>query len=185
MAADVVFITALYRNPESETSLGGRGSVRETDGYGTMSGHVGKMSLIVPEARIPESENASAKKGIAMAENVSRRSFVGSVASVGAVASAGAFHALRAGGAASPAEDAIARWNRETEAVSPEVYGRYLLDGDTRGYAALENLEQGFGKVMREIGETTVTGDVPAVWSVYNMGYVVKTRSALFQGLRI
>lgn len=115
-----------------------------------------------------------------MAENVSRRSFVGSVASVGAVASAGAFHALRAAGSACPAEDAIARWNRETEAVSPEVYGRYLLDGDTRGYAALENLEQGFAKVMREIGETTVTGDVPAVWSVYNMGYVVKTRSTLF-----
>jgi len=33
---------------------------------------------------------------------------------------------------------------------------------------------------MREARETTVTGDAPAVWSVYNMGYVVKTRQSLF-----
>ena len=26
----------------------------------------------------------------------------------------------------------------------------------------------------------TVTGDVPAIWSVYNMGYIVKTRESLF-----
>ena len=74
----------------------------------------------------------------------------------------------------------ITKWNCETEAVSPQVYGQYLSDGDTRGFRALEALERAFEKVMREAKETTVAGDVPAVWSVYNMGYIVKTRESLF-----
>lgn len=74
----------------------------------------------------------------------------------------------------------IAEWDKATEAVSPKVYGQYLRDGDTRGLGALQSLELAFDKVLREAKETTVTGDAPAVWSVYNMGYVVKTRKALF-----
>ncbi|MCR5164252.1 MAG: hypothetical protein K6C40_09565 [Thermoguttaceae bacterium] len=77
-------------------------------------------------------------------------------------------------------EDAIAVWNRETELVAPQDYKAYLLDGNTRGFASLEKLEAAFEKVMREVKETVVTGDTPAVWSVYNMGYIVKTREALF-----
>ena len=74
----------------------------------------------------------------------------------------------------------IAKWNEATEAVSPQVYGRYLRDGDTRGFKSLEELERAFDKVLREVKETAVTGDVPAVWSGYNMGYIVKTRESLF-----
>ena len=74
----------------------------------------------------------------------------------------------------------ITKWNCETESVSPQVYGQYLSDGDTRGFRALDALERAFEKVMREAKETTVAGDVPAVWSVYNMGYIVKTRESLF-----
>lgn len=74
----------------------------------------------------------------------------------------------------------ITKWNCETEAVSPQVYGRYMLDGDTRGFRALDALERAFEKVMREANGTVVAGDVPAVWSVYNMGYIVKTRKSLF-----
>ena len=74
----------------------------------------------------------------------------------------------------------IAKWNDGTEAVSPQVYGQYLRDGDTRGFRALDALERAFEKVMREAKETTVAGDVPAVWSVYNMGYIVKTRESRF-----
>jgi L-ascorbate metabolism protein UlaG (beta-lactamase superfamily) len=106
-----------------------------------------------------------------MKNTLSRRRFVGTLAAAGAVRS-------WADRGRSP-EDAIARWNRETEAVSPAVYEQYLRDGETRGYAALENLEKGFEKVMAEVKGTTV-GAVPAVWSVYNMGYVVKTQSTLF-----
>lgn len=110
-----------------------------------------------------------------MSESVSRRTFIGAAASMGAV------HALGAAGeAVLPVEDDIARWHRETEEVSPAVYAKYFRDGDTRGYAALENLEAAFEKVMRGVKETEVTGDIPAIWSVYNMGYVIKTREALF-----
>ena len=74
----------------------------------------------------------------------------------------------------------ISEWNEATEAVSNQVYGQYLRDGKTRGLKALETLERAFDKVLREAKETVVTGDVPAVWSVYNMGYIVKTRQSLF-----
>ena len=77
-------------------------------------------------------------------------------------------------------EDAIAVWNRETELVAPKDYAAYLRDGNTRGFAALEKLEAAFEKVFREVKETVVTGAAPAVWSVYNMGYIVKTRESLF-----
>ena len=77
------------------------------------------------------------------------------------------------------AGDALDLWQQETDRVSAKTYGQYLKDGDTRGLASLEKLERGFEKILREIGETAV-GDVPAIWSVYNMGYVVKTREALF-----
>ena len=74
----------------------------------------------------------------------------------------------------------IAKWDEAAEAVSPQVYGQYMLDGDVRGFKVLEAAELVFKKVMREVCETVVTGDVPAIWSVYNMGYIVKTRKSLF-----
>ena len=80
----------------------------------------------------------------------------------------------------SPAvSDDIAVWHGETELVSPEVYRQYMTDGGTRGFASLEKLEAAFEKVMHEVKSTKVT-DIPAVWSLYNMGYVVKTRESLF-----
>ena len=74
----------------------------------------------------------------------------------------------------------ITKWDEAAEAVSPQVYGQYMLDGDVRGFKVLEAAELAFKKVMREVCETVVTGDVPAIWSVYNMGYIVKTRKSLF-----
>ena len=83
-------------------------------------------------------------------------------------------------GKSSPAQsDDIAVWHNETEQVSPEVYRQYMTDGGTRGFASLEKLEAAFEKVMHEVKNTKVS-DVPAVWSVYNMGYVIKTRESLF-----
>ena len=101
--------------------------------------------------------------------DITRKSFIGGAAAFGVAAAK-----------AERAEDLIGAWDRETELVSPETYRAYLRDGDTRGFAALEKLEAAFAKVMREVKETAVSGDAPAVWSVYNMGYVVKTRNALF-----
>ena len=73
----------------------------------------------------------------------------------------------------------IDRWQRETDLVTPAIFKAYFADGDTRGLKTLEKLEDAFAKTFGELQETQV-GDVPAVWSVYNMGYVVKTREALF-----
>ena len=67
----------------------------------------------------------------------------------------------------------ITKWDEATEAVSPKNYCAYLRDGDTRGYKALMANALAFEKVMREVKATVVTGDVPAIWSVYNMGYIV------------
>ena len=78
-----------------------------------------------------------------------------------------------------PAEDEISAWQRDTELVSATTYSQYMADGDTRGLVALERLEAAAEKVLREAREAAVH-DVPAVWSVYNMGYVVKTRESLF-----
>ena len=75
--------------------------------------------------------------------------------------------------------DEIAMWQKETERVTPEIYKQYLTDGNTRGFLALEKLEAAAEKVLREARDTVVDG-VPAVWSVYNMGFIVKTRESLF-----
>ena len=77
-------------------------------------------------------------------------------------------------------DELIDSWNAATGLVKPKDYFSYMRDGDTRGLKALAALEHSFDKVMREAKETVVKGDAPAVWSVYNMGYVVKTRESLF-----
>ena len=101
-----------------------------------------------------------------------RRHFLGGVA---AMTAAGFCERLMADGL----EDTLDLWQRETDLVTPETFAAYFADGDTRGLRTLEKLESAFEKILREIRETKV-GDRPAVWSVYNMGYVVKTREALF-----
>ena len=92
----------------------------------------------------------------------------------------GALCAAVAGlGAAARADDALGLWQKETDLVAADVYRKYMDDGDTRGLKSLERLEAAFEKVFREAAETKVE-DVPAVWSIYNMGYIVKTRETMF-----
>ena len=74
----------------------------------------------------------------------------------------------------------IAAWDAATRLVTPDVYKAYYLDGDTRGFNALSAVERAFDEVVREAKDTVVKGDAPAIWSVYNMGYIVKTRESLF-----
>lgn len=73
----------------------------------------------------------------------------------------------------------IDSWQSETDLVSAETYRDYMRDGDTRSLASLEKLERAFERVLNEIHSTKVT-DTPAVWSLYNMGYLVKTRESFF-----
>ena len=103
---------------------------------------------------------------------IGRRQFVAGAVAVGLTGGA-------SGSSSSGASDDIAVWNKETEQVSPGVYRQYMADGGTRGFASLEKLEAAFEKVMREVKDAKVD-DIPAVWSVYNMGYVIKTRESLF-----
>ena len=114
---------------------------------------------------------------------MNRREFIYSLGGAAAFA-AGAKRILSASGPGRRSEERqnelIGKWDEATGKVSPEDYFAYLRDGDTRGFKALKALDFAFDRVLRKIKETVVTGDAPAVWSVYNMGYIVKTRDALF-----
>ena len=71
----------------------------------------------------------------------------------------------------------------EIDEVTPQDFEAYLRDdwswfGLTRK-PALQRLDDAFDKVLREVREAVVT-EKPAVWLVYNMGVVVKTREACF-----
>lgn len=134
--------------------------------------------------------------------NSTRREFIGGAAAVGGLVATSALPAFAAlpplaaltGGGASGVldesapftrsekrrDELIDNWDAATWLVEPKDFFAYIRDGDTRGLKALAALERAFDKVVREAKETVVTGDVPAVWSVYNMGYVVKTRESLF-----
>ena len=100
---------------------------------------------------------------------MTRKEFLGSAGATLAVAAFGA----------KAEKDVLDTWQAETDLVRPETYKSYLKDGDTRSFVSLEKLEAGIRKVMEEVKACCVT-DVPAVWHVYNMGYVVKTPNALF-----
>lgn len=76
-------------------------------------------------------------------------------------------------------EETLDVWQRETDLVLPDTYRQYLKDGNTRGFAALEKLEKGFERIVEEI-RTVKIRETPAVWNVYNMGYIIKTQEALF-----
>ena len=82
--------------------------------------------------------------------------------------------------AAVEGEDVLDLWQRETDQVKPEVFESYMRgDVPASDFISLTRLENGFEKVLREIDTTDVSAH-PAVWMVYNMGVIVKTRESLF-----
>ena len=77
-------------------------------------------------------------------------------------------------------EDVLGLWQRETDQVRPATYEAYMRgEVPASDYVSLRKLEDGFEKVLREIDTADVSAH-PAVWMVYNMGVVVKTRESLF-----
>ena len=71
----------------------------------------------------------------------------------------------------------------EVDEVTPQDFKAYL-DGewDWFGLArktALQRLDDAFDKVLMEVKATVVT-DKPAIWLVYNMGDIVKTKETCF-----
>jgi len=100
------------------------------------------------------------------------------------LAGAGAALAVSPGSAAagvSGGGDAfLDEWQAETDLVRPEDFRRYMSGGgNPGGLAALDSLERAWEKAVAEIAAAK-PGDVPAVWLIYNMGVVVKTRESLF-----
>ena len=64
---------------------------------------------------------------------------------------------------------------QEIDLVTPKDFAAF----ETAKFAALKRLDEALGKILAEVKSTVVT-DKPAVWFVYNMGVVVKTREACF-----
>lgn len=115
--------------------------------------------------------------------SLSRRSFVGAV---GAACAGEVFAAADITRTDTP-RDLI---QKEIDAISPADFKAYIARGPSisdadceKAYERLPILrryDDGFRKAVREARATTVTGDTPAVWYVYNMGILVKTREAFF-----
>ena len=99
------------------------------------------------------------------------------IKSVGAAVAVSAFgKAIGASpGALSPDYESL---QAEIDEVTPAMYYPYLKGGST-DKAALRRLDAAFGKVLKEVRDTVVT-DKPAVWYVYNMGVIVKTKESCF-----
>ena len=82
--------------------------------------------------------------------------------------------------AAKEGEDALDLWQRETDQVAYDTFEAYLRgEVAAKDFISLTKLEEGFEKVLREIDTADVSVH-PAVWMVYNMGVIVKTRESLF-----
>ena len=77
-------------------------------------------------------------------------------------------------------EDVLDLWQRETDQVTADVFEAYLQgEVPATDFISLTKLEGGFEKILREIDTADVSAH-PAVWMVYNMGVIVKTRESLF-----
>ena len=97
------------------------------------------------------------------------------------IRTAGATVALTAAGRSFAEEEpelpeAYGLQQAEIDEVTPKMYADD--DGKT-SLAALKRLDAALDKVLKEVRETVVA-DKPAVWFVYNMGVIVKTKETCF-----
>lgn len=67
----------------------------------------------------------------------------------------------------------------EINKVEATDFNTYRKTGDTADFAALKRLDAAFTKVLDEVKTTTVTNE-PAIWFLYNMGFIVKTKETCF-----
>ena len=79
---------------------------------------------------------------------------------------------------------------KEIDAIQPEDYTAYVKRGASisakeceaayRRWPILKRYDDAFRHIVKRMRETKVTTDLPAVWYVYNMGIIVKTRETVF-----
>ena len=101
---------------------------------------------------------------------MTRKEFIQSVGAAAAVSVLG-----KSFGATGPDYD---KFQAEIDEVTPKMFFDYLKGGPT-DKAALRRLDAAFDKVLKEVRETVVT-DKPAIWLIYNMGVIVKTKQSCF-----
>lgn len=77
------------------------------------------------------------------------------------------------------AADGLDVRQREIDEVTPADYYDYLAKKGSPCFAALKRLDDAFERAVAEARETKVCA-FPAVWLVYNMGLLVKTRETFF-----
>jgi len=116
---------------------------------------------------------------------MTRGEFLKGAAACGAMAASGRV----AFGEDSAAPVSRSEFQREIDDITPAVWGGYYLRGTDIApeevsavrakYPALGRYEDAFDKVLAEVKATEVT-DRPAVWFVYNMGFLVKTAKTFF-----
>ena len=113
--------------------------------------------------------------------NKTRKDFIfGSLGLAAAGALAGCRTTATPPPAAKEGEDTLDLWQRETDQVTHETFEAYMRgEVAAKDFVSLTRLEDGFEKVLREIDTADVSAH-PAVWMVYNMGVIVKTRESLF-----
>lgn len=132
------------------------------------------MASVMKKLQCHKVSSTFEREGLSEALPCARKDFIrGAACAVGSLLTGTAF------AEATAPEDALTVGQRETDLVKASTYYAYLADGQTRGFAALERLERGFASMLAQV-ETTKVGDLPAVWLVYNMGVIVKTRESLF-----
>ena len=103
---------------------------------------------------------------------MTRNEFIKSVSAVAVMSAFG-----KAFGAEVPS-DRYTALQAQIDEVTPKMYFDYQKRRQA-DKAALQRLDAAFDKVLKEVRETIVT-DKPAIWLVYNMGVIVKTREACF-----
>ena len=132
-----------------------------------------------------------------MDRKASRRSFVQSLGAAFAVSLAPEFVLSAPSTKAEAKGIDYAALQADIDNVTPRDYSKYHFYGKSHKYSSpqskelflelqkkfptLKRLEDSFDKVLKEIKSTRVTDpNRPAIWYVYNMGIIVKTKKSLF-----
>jgi len=79
----------------------------------------------------------------------------------------------------SPDDSRYVRLQKAIDEVTPADFATYLADRAEPKFEVFRVLDAAFDRVLAEVRETVVT-DKPAVWLVYNMGCIVKTKQTCF-----
>ncbi len=107
-----------------------------------------------------------------------RKAFIADLLTFAAAGGLGGYKALGAPAGATEAD--LDAWQRDTSAVTSEIYSAYMRGKVApKDYVSLTRLETAFDRVLADVRTADVSAH-PAVWMVYNMGVIVKTKEACF-----